>query len=121
MQVLPSGPAQEAASAVLHISLTQREGESVEQYTNLHSDFLLVEAPSTHKLINSADDLRLTEGPTLNRSLLALKEVRRSSFAPHGIRACVDESYTRSKQNTCTFNAPLPESAISRIQLNLAR
>ncbi|CAN0025703.1 unnamed protein product, partial [Sphacelaria rigidula] len=98
MQVLPSGPAQEAASAVLHISLTQREGESVEQYTNLHSDFLLVEAPSTHKLINSADDLRLTEGPTLNRSLLALKEVRRSSFAPHGIRACVDESYTRSKQ-----------------------
>lgn len=31
-QVLPNGPAQESASAVLQIVLTQREGESQEQY-----------------------------------------------------------------------------------------
>lgn len=31
-QVLPNGPAQESASAVLQIVLTQREGESQDQY-----------------------------------------------------------------------------------------
>lgn len=42
---------------------------------HLHSVALFVEAPSTHKLVSTPDDLRLTQGPTLNRSLLAFKEV----------------------------------------------
>ena len=36
---------------------------------------LMVEVPSTHKLVSTPDDLRLTQGPTLNRSLLAFKDV----------------------------------------------
>ncbi|CAN0268482.1 unnamed protein product, partial [Laminaria digitata] len=90
-KVLPNGPAQESASAVLQIALTQREGESQEQYRHLHSVAQLVEAPSTHKLVSTTDDLRLTQGPTLNRSLLAFKEVAKAlasekqiRFAPFG-------------------------------------
>ncbi|CAM9329698.1 unnamed protein product, partial [Choristocarpus tenellus] len=74
-QVMPSGPAQESASSVLIVHLTQREGESPKHYTHLHSELVLVEAPSTHRLISSPDDLRLKQGPTLNRSLLAFKDV----------------------------------------------
>lgn len=60
----------------MQIVLTQREGESQDEYRYLRSVALLVEAPSTHKLVSTPDDLRLTQGPTLNRSLLAFKEVR---------------------------------------------
>ncbi|CAM9957557.1 unnamed protein product, partial [Discosporangium mesarthrocarpum] len=76
-QVMQNGPAQESSSAVLELSLTQREGDSPDQYTYLHSQLVLVEVASTHKLIQSPDDLRLKQGPTLNRSLLAFREVRR--------------------------------------------
>ncbi|CAN0228063.1 unnamed protein product, partial [Pylaiella littoralis] len=92
-QVLPNGPAQESASAVLQISLTQREGESEDQYRRgaqfcayLHSMALIVEAPSTHKLVSTPDDLRLTQGPTLNRSLLAFKEVAKALSSEKQIR-----------------------------------
>ncbi|CBJ32464.1 conserved unknown protein [Ectocarpus siliculosus] len=58
---------------------------------HLHSVALFVEAPSTHKLVCTPDDLRLTQGPTLNRSLLAFKEVAKAlssekqiRFAPFG-------------------------------------
>lgn len=152
-QVLPNGPAQESASAVLQIVLTQKEGESQDQYRyrlltrhgrrspsksfevpfvaylrrcekpevrrrdghprpqthtlvssstlfarrahlpgpvlwrlvrhrHLHSVALIVEAPSTHKLVSTPDDLRLTQGPTLNRSLLAFKDVSTSKPDP---------------------------------------
>lgn len=50
-------------------------------YRHLHSVALLVEVPSTHKLVSTPDDLRLTQGPTLNRSLLAFKDV--SKHADH--------------------------------------
>lgn len=42
---------------------------------HLNSVALIVEVPSTHKLVSTPDDLRLTQGPTLNRSLLAFKDV----------------------------------------------
>eukprot|EP00752_Nemacystus_decipiens_P002720 g2539.t1 len=85
-QVLPNGPAQESASAVLQIVLTQREGESQDQYRHLHSVALIVEVPSTHKLVSTPDDLRLTQGPTLNRSLLAFKDVAKALATEKQIR-----------------------------------
>eukprot|EP00903_Cladosiphon_okamuranus_P012440 g11653.t1 len=85
-QVLPNGPAQESASAVLQIGLTQREGESQDQYRHLHSVALFVEVPSTHKLVSTPDDLRITQGPTLNRSLLAFKDVAKALASEKQIR-----------------------------------
>lgn len=81
-----TGPAQDSASAILQIILTQREGESQENHKPLRSVINVVEAPSTHKLTIAADELKLTEGSTLNRSLLTYQEVE--------LRRCIFRALT---------------------------
>eukprot|EP00953_Heterococcus_sp_UTEX-ZZ885_P022263 12330-Heterococcus_DN1.PRE.1 len=72
---LPTGPAQHSTAAMFMIHLTQREGDSSQHYTTLHSTLAVVETPATNVLAIPPQQVVLRQGPTLHRSLLALSDV----------------------------------------------
>ena len=74
-QIFSTGPANDSTAGVFEIVLKQEEGDSPQSMATTISRMVLVDAPSTTKLVAGAEKTRTKEGPLLSKSLFSFVDV----------------------------------------------
>mmetsp|Transcript_5213 Transcript_5213/g.11029 ORF Transcript_5213/g.11029 Transcript_5213/m.11029 type:complete len:1105 (+) Transcript_5213:190-3504(+) len=74
-QIFSTGPANDSTAGVFEIMLKQEEGDSPQSMQSSISRMVLVDAPSTTKLVAGAEKTRTKEGPLLSKSLFSFVDV----------------------------------------------
>jgi len=74
-QIFETGPANDSTAAVFEIILKQEEGDSPQSMSNRISRMVIVDAPSTTKMVAGAEKTRQKEGNYLSKSLFSFVNV----------------------------------------------
>ncbi|GMH56015.1 hypothetical protein TL16_g02040 [Triparma laevis f. inornata] len=77
-QIFSTGPANDSTGAVFEIVLKQEEGDSPQSMSTRISRMVIVDAPSTTKLVAGPERTRTKEGPLLSKSLFSFVNVCKS-------------------------------------------